>query len=431
MTRRVAARRRDHRLRAALGDLRARRPDAADRGRQHQHARPLPSRRRDRRRTPRGLPARPRGHPVDGPERRSTTSSRPSSARRCAQGRRRWCRRSCGRRSSPRSPSRGDHLVVYSSGERALLDALRASGRALPRLRDARRPGRGHDRRQPRVPAALERGLRRGSADRARRGRRRRLLAAQRGGLPRQAGALGPAARPVRAADERALPGARGLRALRHRADTPRSSDRSSSGSTDSSERLAGYEQDGNVECARRRSSARVVAARRRPRRPARPRARHGGAGARRRDERTRRTRIIGGGAALGAAARPASPSTAASTRPRSSTARRSAATRGRPAHRADLRRRPEPGYTRGCWSSSTRHGARATFFSDRRVGRARARADPRDCRGRARDRQPHLHAPDDAAALGATRVREELRRCREAVEASGRRVLDASTARC
>ena len=36
-------------------------------------------------------------------------------------------------------PVRGEHLVVYSDGSDALIDALRASGAALPRLRHARR----------------------------------------------------------------------------------------------------------------------------------------------------------------------------------------------------------------------------------------------------------------------------------------------------
>ena len=44
-------------------------PDAADRGRQHQHARPLPPRRRDHRRRARGLHARQGGDPLDGARR--------------------------------------------------------------------------------------------------------------------------------------------------------------------------------------------------------------------------------------------------------------------------------------------------------------------------------------------------------------------------
>ena len=91
-------------------------------------------------------------------------------------------------------------------------------------LRDARWSGRAHDRRQPRVPPAVERGLRGGAANLARGDRRRRLLAAQRGGLPGQAGAVRAAARPVRAAHERPLPGPARIRRLRpagHRA--PRS----------------------------------------------------------------------------------------------------------------------------------------------------------------------------------------------------------------
>ena len=67
----------------------------------------------------------------------------------------------------------------------------RAAGQRgpLPGLWHARRPGRGHDRRQPRVQAALQRGLRRGPEDRAGSRRRGRVLADERGGLPRQADA--------------------------------------------------------------------------------------------------------------------------------------------------------------------------------------------------------------------------------------------------
>ena len=64
---RVAPGRRDHRLRAAHRGVRPLEPHAARRGRQHQHARPLPPRRRDRRRRARGLHDRQGGHPLDGP----------------------------------------------------------------------------------------------------------------------------------------------------------------------------------------------------------------------------------------------------------------------------------------------------------------------------------------------------------------------------
>ena len=85
-------------------------------------------------------------------------------------------------------PTRGDHLVVYSGGSEELIEVLRDTGVALSRVRDARRPAGRHDRRRHRVLRALGRRLPRGPRDRARRGHRRRLLAAQRGGLPRQAG---------------------------------------------------------------------------------------------------------------------------------------------------------------------------------------------------------------------------------------------------
>ena len=119
-----------------------------------------------------------------------------------AQGDRR--RRSRGRRSPARLLERRGERPRGAPGQRD----------AVPRLRHARRTGRGHRGREPRVQAALERGLRRGPAHRPRRDRRRRVLADERGGLPRQADAGDAAARPVRAADELALPGARGLRRL-------------------------------------------------------------------------------------------------------------------------------------------------------------------------------------------------------------------------
>ena len=68
-------------------------------------------------------------------------------------------------------------------------------GHALPDLRDARRAGQAGRGRQPRVPPALQRGLRRGAAHRPRRGRGRRVLVDERGRVPGQAVALDPAAR--------------------------------------------------------------------------------------------------------------------------------------------------------------------------------------------------------------------------------------------
>ena len=116
--------------------------------------------------------------------------------------------------------TRGEHLLVYSSGEEELLDEPPALGPALPRLRDARRSGRrGRGGREPRVPAALERGLRGGPRERPRGHRRRRLFAPERGGLPGKAGPVGSAARPVRAAHERPVSRAQRLRALRDGGD--------------------------------------------------------------------------------------------------------------------------------------------------------------------------------------------------------------------
>ena len=72
---------------------------------------------------------------------------------------------------------------------------------------------------------------------------------------------------------------------------------------------------------------------------------------------------------------------------------------RGGQADRADLRRRPEPGADAAAARAARALRRQGDVLPDRRVGRARAGADPRDGRGRPRDRQPHLHAPDDAGA--------------------------------
>ena len=150
---RVAPRRRDHRLRAAQRRLLALEPHAAGRGRQHQHARPLPPRRGDHRRRARGLPDRARRSPTRWCPGRSSTWSPRSSSRRSRGPARRWCRRSSGPEIEAATSERGEHLVVYSSGDPELMDALRASGDPLPCLRDARRAGGRRGRRQPRVSA--------------------------------------------------------------------------------------------------------------------------------------------------------------------------------------------------------------------------------------------------------------------------------------
>ena len=156
-------------------------------------------------------------------------------------------------------PVRGEHLVVYSDGSDALIDALRASGQPclVYGMRDGPLVGTTDGAIEFR-PRSVD-GFLADLVTRARRDHRRRVLAAQRGGLPGQAGALGPAARPVRAAHERPLPGARGLRPLRprRRHAGPQAFLERLDGFH---ERLEGYVQDGNVE-ALAAIEARVVAA--------------------------------------------------------------------------------------------------------------------------------------------------------------------------
>ena len=246
----------------------------------------------------------------------------PPAAR--ATGRPRSCRRSSGPRSPTRRSERGDHLVVYSSGDEALIDGAAGRRRAVPRLRDARRARRGDvaDGNLEFRPS-LERGLRRGAAHRARRGRGRRLLAAQRSRLPRQAGPLGPPARPVRAADERALPGPPGYGLCAPRVDAqgarrvPRAPRRTSSA------RCGGYRAVGQLG----RASQRSRSGRSRPRRSGpRERAPRAPRGAEAITREGRRARPRSGRRRLGGAR--ASPTSTASTRPRSSTGGRSTATR-------------------------------------------------------------------------------------------------------
>ena len=153
-TQRVAAGGRDHRLRAAERRLLALQPHAAGRGRQHQHARPLPPRRGDRRRRARGLPDRARRSPTrwsrGGRVRghhllRAADRARvhdPGAADRPARDR-------GGDQRARRPPGR---LLERRPGPDRRAARER---RPLPRLRDARRPGRRRGRRQPRVPPAL------------------------------------------------------------------------------------------------------------------------------------------------------------------------------------------------------------------------------------------------------------------------------------
>ena len=103
------------------------------------------------------------------------------------------------------SAERGDHLVVYSSGDPVLIEALRASG--VPcRVYGMRGGPDGADETdgnlefRPRSNDGFVEDLRTARG----RGRRRRLLAAQRGVYLGKPVLAMPAARPVRAADERA-----------------------------------------------------------------------------------------------------------------------------------------------------------------------------------------------------------------------------------
>ena len=114
---------------------------------------------------------------------------------------------------------RGDHLVVYSSGDDALLEALRSvEARCLVygmRGGPDEAVVEGNLEFRPRSTEGFVDALRTARGVVA----GRRLLAAQRGRLPRQTGALDPAARSVRAVDERALPGAPRVRDVRDRGD--------------------------------------------------------------------------------------------------------------------------------------------------------------------------------------------------------------------
>ena len=94
-------------------------------------------------------------------------------------------------------PERGDHLRRLLE-RRSAPDRGAADEPAMPCLVYGMRGGADgatESDGNARVPATLGRGLRRGPAHGARRRHRRRLLAAQRGGLPRQAGARDAAAR--------------------------------------------------------------------------------------------------------------------------------------------------------------------------------------------------------------------------------------------
>ena len=106
----------------------------------------------------------------------------------------RCTRRSCGPRSSRRSPSRGEHLLVYqtSTSNAALPEILARSGLEC-RIYGLRRDLRGgRARGEPALPPVQRGRLHRRPAHRARRDRQRRLHADGRGGLPAEADAGGP-----------------------------------------------------------------------------------------------------------------------------------------------------------------------------------------------------------------------------------------------
>ncbi len=210
----------------------------------------------------------------------------------------------------------GDHLVVYSGGDPALTDALRASG--VPCRVYGMRGGPEADE----VDGNLEyrprsqRRVRGGSADLEGRRHRGRLLAAQRGGLPGQADARDPAPRAVRADDERALSGARWIRPVRRGGnrrsgeEIPRRARRVRAGTVGlRAGRQRGLPRDGRA-AGHRRGGGRPQDG------PPRHAARRGGGREPRRRWASERS----------PPAAPASRSGAASTRPRRSSARRSAA---------------------------------------------------------------------------------------------------------
>ena len=286
-------------------------------------------------------------------------------------------------------PERGDHLVVYSSGDDALIEALRAAGIPLPRLWDARRARRGRHRRQPRVPSPLQRGLHRGASHRSGSRRGRRVLAAQRGRLPGQAGALDP----LRGQFEQ-LMNARylerlgyGLCATDPDAETSASSSRASRRSSRSA--LAGYGQSGNsVALERDRGSRPRGGAQPRPASCARRAARRGGP----RDE-PRRAPAIG----AAASAPPGSRSSTASTRPRSSTANDLPRPGGRADDRADLRRRPESAPHRAADGRARAPRRRATFLLI----------------GGWAEREPGLSASSSTRGTRSATTPGRIRRCR------------------
>ena len=92
---------------------------------------------------------------------------------------------------------------------------------------------------------------------------------------------------------------------------------------------------------------------------------------------------------------------------------------RGREAGGADLRRRPEPEQTPRLLDLLDRWGAKATFFL---IGEWAEREPEliRETVARGHAIGNHTYTHPTMPAHGAGRIREELRRCREAVEASG-----------
>ena len=79
----------------------------------------------------------------------------------------------------------------------------------------------------------------------------------------------------------------------------------------------------------------------------------------------------------------------------------------------------PNPAYTPRLLDLLDAYDAKATFFLIGRWAEREPGAGARGRRPRARDRQPHDTHPT-MPLHGAARIREELRRCRGAVEAAG-----------
>ena len=380
------------RLRAAVGDLRPLGPNAAGVRRQHPHDRSLPPRRGDPRRRPRGLPDRPRGDPRDGAQRRRLRDPDVLQAAAAARAHRRWCHRSSVRPWSTPSPSAATTSLVYSDGSDALLGALRerASRAGVYAMRD----GPSEDQVDGAItfrPRSVDGFL----ADLA---SCRGVIAGGGFSLISEAVYLGKPmmCSPLRGQFEQ-LMNARYLEregyGICAQTMDERSLERFLERLDEIHERLEAYEQHGNREALDG------------------DRDTGDGAGADSRRDRVRARRTARGQAAMNSRrrgrrspARPRRPPRRGHGGLRRPVPDRAdlrrddpPRARGRQADRADLRRRPQPRADATAAGAARPLRREGDVLPDRRVGRARAGADPPDGRGRPRDRQPHLHAPDDA----------------------------------